>query len=96
DGYVLLYSVTSRDSFDALKGYINERTEATTAFPSPGIMVGLKCDLRSERVVQITEGRELAKEYGLPFLEVSAKTGANVDRAFEDLVRAIKLSRTSI
>ena len=38
-----------------------------------------------------TEGRELARQFGCPFLEASAKLRINVDEAFIALVREIRL-----
>ena len=48
-------------------------------FQVPLVVVGNKCDLESERNVNAVEGRELAKTFGCPFLETSAKTRVNVE-----------------
>lgn len=37
-----------------------------------------------------TEGEQAAKEFGCPFLETSAKSRTNVERAFYDTVREIR------
>ena len=47
------------------------------------ILVANKIDLEQERQVSWKEGEVLAKKYNIPFIEVSAKDGRNVDRAFE-------------
>ena len=36
------------------------------------------------------EGRDLAKNFGCKFIETSAKTLINVDKAFNELVREIR------
>ena len=36
------------------------------------------------------EGRDLAKKFGCKFIETSAKTLINVDKAFNELVREIR------
>jgi hypothetical protein len=41
------------------------------------VLVGNKCDLVDERVVQTSEGQELAKKWGASFYETSAKTCLN-------------------
>jgi hypothetical protein len=37
------------------------------------ILVGNKCDMSAERTVDTSEGKQLANQYNIPFLEVSAK-----------------------
>lgn len=52
-------------------------------------MVGNKCDLQA-RTVRMSEAREVARQYGIPFVETSAKTRMGVDEAFYTLVREIR------
>ena len=52
-------------------------------------VVGNKCDLQT-RTVRISQAREIARQYGIPFVETSAKTGMGVDEAFYTLVREIR------
>lgn len=52
-------------------------------------MVGNKCDLPM-RAVDMNQAREVAKQYGIPFVETSAKTRMGVDDAFYTLVREIR------
>jgi len=42
------------------------------------ILVANKTDLASERKISHEQGERLAKKYGMPFLEVSAKDGTNI------------------
>lgn len=37
-----------------------------------------------------TEGRELARSFGAPFIECSAAEGVNVDVAFRQLVKLVR------
>jgi hypothetical protein len=46
----------------------------------------LQCDLDHEREVSAGDGRELAKSFGAPFFESSAKSRINVEEAFHELV----------
>ena len=41
------------------------------------VLVGNKCDLEEDRAVTYEEANTLAKEWGIPFLETSAKTCIN-------------------
>ena len=45
----------------------------------PVVLVGNKCDLEEKRVVTREEGEMMAASIGATFLEVSAKTGVNID-----------------
>ena len=45
-----------------------------------------QCDLVDNREVSNVEGRDLAKSFGVPFFESSAKSRINVEEAFYELV----------
>jgi GTPase SAR1 family protein len=47
------------------------------------VLVANKADLQDDRLVHEREGQALANKYGIPFLEISAKTGQNVNSMFE-------------
>nr|XP_009941222.1 PREDICTED: ras-related protein Rab-37 [Opisthocomus hoazin] len=44
--------------------------------------IDFRADVSSERAVRTEDGASLAREYGVPFMETSAKTGMNVELAF--------------
>lgn len=54
------------------------------------ILIGNKCDWEEKRVVSTEQGQALADELGIPFLEVSAKSNINIDKAFYSLAADIK------
>lgn len=54
------------------------------------ILIGNKCDWEEKRVVSTEQGEALARELGIPFLEVSAKSNINIDKAFYNLAADIK------
>lgn len=54
------------------------------------VLCGNKCDLEADRQVTTGEGQELAKSFGCPFFESSAKTRINVEESFYELVREIR------
>ena len=54
------------------------------------ILVGNKCDWEDKRVVSVERGQQLADELGIPFMEVSAKSNINVEKAFYSLAADIK------
>lgn len=54
------------------------------------ILIGNKCDWEEKRAVSTQQGQALADELGIPFMEVSAKSGINVEKAFFTLASDIK------
>lgn len=54
------------------------------------ILIGNKCDWEEKRVVSTEQGQALADELGVPFMEVSAKSNINVEKAFFSLASDIK------
>jgi Fe2+ transport system protein B len=59
------------------------------------VLVGNKCDLPT-RNVNMGQAREVARSYGIPFIETSAKTRMGVDDAFYTLVREIRKDVSTI
>ena len=54
------------------------------------ILIGNKCDWEEKRVISVERGQQLADELGIPFMEVSAKSNINVEKAFYSLAADIK------
>uniref|UniRef100_A0A8D0H0U9 small monomeric GTPase n=1 Tax=Sphenodon punctatus TaxID=8508 RepID=A0A8D0H0U9_SPHPU len=54
------------------------------------MLLGNKVDSTQERVVKREDGERLAKEYGVPFMETSAKSGLNVELAFTAIAKELK------
>ncbi|NVM52380.1 MAG: GTP-binding protein [Candidatus Helarchaeota archaeon] len=81
---LFVYDVTRPDTLYNLKNWQNElHTVAGSEVKS--LLVGNKIDLVEERKISYEEGNKLADELGLSYLETSAKTGDNVNRAFGSL-----------
>uniref|UniRef100_UPI00358FBD64 ras-related protein Rab-37-like isoform X2 n=1 Tax=Myxine glutinosa TaxID=7769 RepID=UPI00358FBD64 len=86
---LLLYDITNRPSFENIRAWLTEIHEY--AQQNVVIMLlGNKGDMTTERVVKKDEGERLAKEYGIPFMETSAKTGLNVELAFTAIAKELK------
>lgn len=87
-GVILVYDITNRQSFNNVKFWLNEIKNYTSDNTSI-ILVGNKCDLDTSftdnislREVSENEGKELANEYNLLFIESSAKNSYNIDNIF--------------
>ncbi|KAG8983365.1 Ras GTPase [Tulasnella sp. 427] len=128
EGFLLVYSITSRNSFEEISTFHQQILRVKDKDFFPVIVIGNKCDLEYERQVGMNatfvsqlgmanlshhkyytalghalahlhlrrrlppklEGRDLAKHFGCPFLETSAKQRIHVDDAFIQLVQEIR------
>ncbi len=90
EGFLLVYAITSRASFDEIKGFQQQILRVKDKDYFPVIIVANKCDLEYEREVSSQEGRDLARSFGCRYIESSAKQRINVDEAFYNLVREIR------
>ncbi|XP_033901136.1 ras-related protein Ral-B isoform X2 [Acipenser ruthenus] len=61
----------------------------------PLLVVGNKSDLEERRQVMVDEARSKAEEWGVQYVETSAKTRANVDKVFFDLMREVRAKKMS-
>ena len=90
-GFMLVYSVADRASFDEITVFKDKILRAKELDKVPIVLVGNKCDLdASERQISTEEGQELAKQMECPFLETSAKAKINNDECFYECVRETK------
>lgn len=90
EGFLLVYSVTSRTSFEELMTYYQQILRVKDSDYVPLFVIGNKSDLEDERQVSYEEGQSLAKQFNAPFLETSAKQNINVEESFYGLVRLIR------
>jgi GTPase KRas len=90
EGFLLVYSITSRQSFEEIQTFEQQILRVKDKDYFPIILVGNKCDLEGERAVSKEEGQALAQQFNCKFIETSAKSRVNVDNAFYDLVREIR------
>lgn len=90
---LLLYDITNRSSFENIRAWIAEIHEYAQE-DVVIVLLGNKADMTNERVVKTDEGERLAKDYGIVFMETSAKTGLNVELAFTAVARHLKAKKS--
>lgn len=89
DAYIIVYSVTNRRSFIQAKHLLSK---AATSFASKAtILVGNKTDLARLRTVTTVEGRTLAKEHGVKFIETSVAINHQVDELLVGTITQIRI-----
>ncbi|XP_077481376.1 ras-related protein Rab-26 isoform X2 [Stigmatopora argus] len=86
---LLLYDVTNKASFDNIRAWLTEIHEYTQQ-DVVIMLLGNKADSSHDRVVKREEGEKLAKEFGVPFMETSARSGLNVELAFTAVAKELK------
>lgn len=81
NGIVLVYDICDAKSFSSIQMWM----AAIKQHASPDVavmLVGNKADRASQRQVSVDEGAAIAEQFGIRFVEVSAKAGSGVQDAF--------------
>uniref|UniRef100_A0AAY4AXV2 small monomeric GTPase n=1 Tax=Denticeps clupeoides TaxID=299321 RepID=A0AAY4AXV2_9TELE len=86
---LLLYDVTNKSSFENIQAWLTEIHEYAQK-DVVVMLLGNKADATQQRVVKREDGEKLAKEFGVPFMESSARSGLNVELAFVAIARELK------
>ena len=81
-GFIFVYDISNSSSFNDVKNWI-ELAFANNKSANINFLVGNKCDLESQRQVNVNEGEELAKMRNFTFFETSAKENKDVKKMFE-------------
>lgn len=87
-GFIFVYDVTNRDSFVQSDRYLHH-FNGDTLREQCKLIIGNKCDIDGKISIPYDEGKSLADRYGVPFIETSAKTGLNIDKAFIQIISEV-------
>lgn len=82
-GLIAVCDLTSGETFDSLEDWIESAYGVTGRIPLE--LLGNKVDLEGELVVSKNEMDKLGRSYGSSHKLTSAKTGKNVEIAFEEI-----------
>jgi len=94
-GFVLIYSVTDRDSFDQIQTFCGDIASTIQRESFPLVIVGNKCDDQDRRQVSKEEGEAMAAQWSAKFMESSAKAGVNIDEIWVEIVREIRMKNAT-
>ncbi|MHA2367423.1 MAG: GTP-binding protein [Candidatus Hodarchaeales archaeon] len=99
-GALLIFDVTRPDSFVNAQSWVNELWKSNGKGPVPIVLLGNKSDLRGRGADEISNDQAIAYAdkvseetraagFEVSYMETSAKSGQNVDQAFEMLGKSI-------
>ena len=86
DGVVAVYDITKKSTFDIIDKWIKLSKEVENS-DIPMVIIGNCCDLQDKREVTVEEGELKAMKYRADFIETSALSGENIQKAFEILLK---------
>jgi GTPase SAR1 family protein len=95
EGFILVYSISSRLSFTRIQGLydqiqqIKKSPHPHTSFPVPIMLVGNKVD-SAKRRVSLLESEVMARKLGCRFVEALARNGRNVEESFYTIVKQLQ------
>ncbi|CAK8695572.1 unnamed protein product [Clavelina lepadiformis] len=85
NGAIIAYDITNNNSFNNVKEWMGNFDQLVDA-GVPKLLIGNKCDLKTERKIEKAEGEKLAKASNMLFGETSAKDNINIEHVFMKLV----------
>merc|ERR1712232_341971 len=88
DGVLLVYDVTDLDSFHAVHDYY-DMVKTICRFGIPIMLVANKTDLVEKRIISTKQGKDLASDLKIEYIETSAYTNANVANSVVFTLRKI-------
>ena len=95
EGFLCVFSITEPESFQATAEFREHILRVKNDENIPFLLVGNKADLEDKRQVTVEEAHNRAAQWNVPYIETSAKTRANVDKVFYDLMRSIRGKKTT-
>jgi len=93
EGFLCIFSITEAESFQATEDFRDQilrvKGADSQANNIPFILVGNKSDIANRRQVPYELAAAKAEEWGVEYIETSAKTRDNVDKIYYDLLTKI-------
>mmetsp|Transcript_11123 Transcript_11123/g.27329 ORF Transcript_11123/g.27329 Transcript_11123/m.27329 type:complete len:218 (+) Transcript_11123:19-672(+) len=83
-GILLVYDVTDENSFQNIRNWIRN-IDQHAAEGVEKLLIGNKCDMKDQRMIEKERGTILANEYDIKFFETSAKQNINVTEVYTSM-----------
>jgi len=85
--FILVYSIIATSTFNDIPDIRDLILRIKDSSNVPMIVVGNKIDLEEQRTITTEQGMSLARSWGVPFIETSAKRNINISATIETLLR---------
>ena len=85
---ILIFSVIDKNTFGNIRNWISQLKKEVNE-KVPLILVGNKIDCEEKRVINKLDAEKLANEFNINYYDCSAKTGQNINKAFDDLIKRL-------
>lgn len=87
EGVMGVVDITRRATLENLRIQVSAMQKSHESLPVVGLVN--KCDLKVQAAITDAEMAALSKEWNVPLLQTSAKTGANVELAFRTMAECL-------
>lgn len=94
DGVLIAFDVTNEQSFENVKNWIqsiNDNADKDIV----KMLVATKIDIEDDRKISKEEGEQLAQEYGIDYMETSAKADINVKATVQAIMEKVYIQLKS-
>ena len=87
-GAFVVYDITRKGSFESIYKWVSDLIAAADKKLTI-VVIGNKSDLEDQRQVTKEQGEETASKLEVAFMETSALSGENLDKAFEMMINEV-------
>ena len=87
-GAFIVYDITRKNSFESVERWVNDVISVADKKITI-VLIGNKSDLEDQRQVTKEEAQDKANKLEIAFMETSAFSGDNLDKAFEMMVNEV-------
>ncbi len=90
DGVFFIFDLTNLKTFNKVREWYKDVQKNLKNTPNlNGFLIGNKNDLLDKRVITKKDGKQLAEDLNLGYIETSALTGENVIQAFHEIAKEL-------
>eukprot|EP01083_Nonionella_stella_P042147 114037_1 len=95
--FLVVFDITDRKSFTNVERHLHQINQHANHGNLYGMMlIGNKCDLKNDRVIDAEEAQQIANQSNVQYLEVSAKTGERLDSMFQCAAKNAVLKKKAL